>query len=347
MRRAIQTSLHFLVVLGYCASAPAEVNVAEEENGTVAVKTTRDVTVQAAEIEVPIIAGSFKEVIPAHPEKKGGKGWYTNDHSFIEDRQGMLHWIGINNPFPPDGKELYRYHPYLGHCTTRSPMDEWTRQPWALDESEGTEYLGAPAIIWHDETQQYAMVFESFLNGSRRLEVAWSDDLMTWKRTFKPILPDKLWLTTRDPQIIKRPDNKYWIILTSHGAEGRKRSQVIRLTTRDFKTFQGPQEILGIDDVNWATLIESPFLVERESGWYLFFTYAHRRYAETIVVHSDNPDRFDFESDTVTTTFSHAAEIFTYRGREYISTCGPEDGQYLNRHGIGLAELKWLPLEAK
>ena len=101
-------------------------------------------SVQAADIEVPFIAGSFREVIAAHPEKPEKKGWYTNDHCFIEDRQGVLHWIGINNPFPTEGKELYRYHPYLGHCTTRDPMGAWKRQTWALDESEGTEYLGAP-----------------------------------------------------------------------------------------------------------------------------------------------------------------------------------------------------------
>ncbi len=296
------------------------------------------------DIKIPVILGESREVISAHPTKPGQKGWFTNDHCFIEDpKDGKLHWFGINNPFPPKGKELYRYHPYLGHCVTDDPTGKWKRLDWALDESEGTEYLGAPCVIWHEESKRYAMVLETWLD-KRRLEVCWSDDLYNWKRTRKAILPDTLWISTRDPHIIKGPDGKYWIHVVSTGNKGVKQSQVIRIKTKDFEHFEDPQTILGINDCQWATLMESPFLYQKDGLWYLFFTYAHRRYAETCVVVSDNPDHFDFEKNCLTTLYGHAAKIFTYKGKSYISSCGPEGGSVLNKHGVTLAEFGWASL---
>jgi len=90
------------------------------------------------------------------------------------------------------------------------------------------------------------------------------------------------------------------------------------------------------------TAVESPFILERNGLWYLFCTYAHRRYEETIVVVSDNPDYFNHGKNCLTTLFGHASEIFTYNGKTYISSCGPEDQQTLNQHGVTLAELGWL-----
>ena len=295
-------------------------------------------------VDFPVLLGESREVITAHPEKPGEIGWFTNDHCFIEDRNGRLHWIGINNPFPPSGKKLYRYHPYLGHYSTTDPLGKWQKHPWALDESNGTEYLGAPAVIWHENQQRYVMVVETRLD-TRRLEVCYSDDLTSWKRTRKAILPEKLWISTRDPQIIARPDGSYWIIITSFDTHNRKESQIIRLITKDFITFQGPEVIMAIQDYrSWGTLIESPFLWEHNGLWYLFFTYAHRRYCETPVVVSGSPDNFDFQKNCITTLFGHAAEIFTYQGKTYISSCGPEDKHATNKHGVTLAELGWARL---
>ena len=53
----------------------------------------------------------------------------------------------------------------------------------------------------------------------------------------------------------------------------------------------------------------------------MFFTYAHRRYTETIVIPSTTPNHFDY-NNAATTLFGHAAEIFEYGGRTYISSAG-------------------------
>ncbi len=291
--------------------------------------------------EIPYLKGESRMVIHPDPDHEiNGRDWFTNDHCFVTDHDGVLHWFGINNPFPPEGKRLYQYHPYLGHAVTNNPTGEWERLSFALDESEGTEYLGAPYVIWHEESNRWVMILETYLD-TRRLEVCLSNDLYEWERTRNAILPDKLWVSTRDPHIMKGNDGKYWIHLVSTGAGGLKQSQVIRIKTADFIHFEGPEIIFGIDDDDRETYIESPFLLERDGLWYLFFTYAHRRYEETLVIVSDNPDHFDYETGCLTTIFGHAAEIFTYKGKTYISSCGPEDHQFLNEHGVTLAELGW------
>ncbi len=280
-------------------------------------------------------------VIDPRPEPDSReKNWYTNDHCFVTDHENNLHWFGINNPYPPEGKRLYRYHPYLGHLVTTNPKKDWERKPFALDESQGTEYLGAPYIIWHQESGRWVMVIQTFFDTKFGLEVCWSNDLYNWERTHKPILDGILWPSSRDPHIIKGKDGKYWIHVVSSGVEGRENSQIIRFKTKDFNSFEEPQVIMEIGGIR--TAVESPFLVEKNGLWYLFCTYAHRRYEETIVVVSDNPNHFDCEKNCITTLFGHASEIFTYDGKTYISSCGPEDRQSLNQHGVTLTELGWL-----
>ncbi len=291
--------------------------------------------------EIPYIWGESKTVIEAKPSPDfDDQRWFTNDHCFVVDKEGTLHWFGINNPFPPAGKELYRYHPYLGHCTSQSAEGGWKREPFALDESKGTEYVGAPYVVWHEESGRWAMVVETWRE-PRRLEVYWSDDLYNWEETKVPILPDKLWVGTRDPHIMVGDDGKYWIHVVATGNKGGKQSQILRIRTTDFVNFDEPETVLGINDCEWATLMESPFLVERNGLWYMFFTYAHRRYAETVVVVSDDPNHFDYYNNTLTTMYGHAAEIFEYKGKTYITSCGPEGASVLNTHGVTMAELRW------
>ncbi len=295
------------------------------------------------QVDIPFLKGESRQIFEAKPSPDfDGNEWFTNDHCFIVDKKGKLHWFGINNPYPPEGKELYRYHPYLGHLSSDDATQNWKREEMALSEIDGTEYLGAPYVIYHEASDRYAMVLETYLKGTRRLEVAWSNDLYTWERTYKAILPNDLWISSRDPHIMKGPDGKYWIHIVSTGNKGVKQSQVLRIRTRDFVNFETPETILGINDNNFATLIESPSVYKRGNIWYLLFTYAHRRYTETIVVASENPDYFDYGNNVVTTLFGHAAKIFTYKGKEYISSCGPEDRHYYQYQSVTLAELGWV-----
>ncbi|MCK4629387.1 MAG: hypothetical protein KAT56_10315 [Sedimentisphaerales bacterium] len=93
------------------------------------------------------------------------------------------------------------------------------------------------------------------------------------------------------------------------------------------------------DGVKWGGA-ESPLVVYRNGLYYLFFTYAHRHYYETIVCVSQKCDEFSMDA-VVTTLYGHAVEILEYQGKAYLSSCGPEDKQWINRHGLYLAELAW------
>jgi len=291
--------------------------------------------------DIPSLKGASEMVIDPRPEPDSAKmKWYTNDHCFVIDHGNILHWFGINNPYPPEGKRLYRYHPFTGHLITENPVKNWDRLPFALDESKGTEYLGAPFVIWHEESGRWVMLIQTRFETTYGLEVCWSDDLVNWERTNKPILKGVLEPSTRDPHIMKGEDGTYWIHLVSSGVNGFNEAQIIRIKTKDFNSFDVPEVILGMKGAR--TSIESPFVLERNGLWYLFCTFAHRRYEETIVIVSDHPDHFNYEENCLTTLFGHASEIFTYKGRTYISSCGPEDSQALNQHGVTIAELGWL-----
>ncbi|NOX52956.1 MAG: hypothetical protein GXP27_00660 [Planctomycetes bacterium] len=56
---------------------------------------------------------------------------------------------------------------------------------------------------------------------------------------------------------------------------------------------------------------------------------------------SDTPYKF-LPENTVTTLFTHAPELIEIDGQTYISSCGFEDPQILNRSGLWIAKLRWL-----
>ncbi len=290
-------------------------------------------------LEIPYIKGESKLIYPPDPDP-GNELWYINDHCFITDNKGILHFFGINNPYSVnrnDRAELYRNHPYLGHATSVAPEDTWHREDFALDDSQGAEYLGAPFVVWIAAQKRYAMLFESRIDNHRVLELAYSSDLFHWHRTNTPAL-EKLPEATRDPSILKQDDGSFLIFLCTPHPEG---SSVTVTKTFDFESFGSAQTCLLIKDGIIGSSSESPFVVKRNGLYYLFFTYAHRHYYETVVCVSDKFDDFSMKN-VVTTIYGHASEIFDYEGQTYISSCGPEDDQALNLHGLYLSEFDWL-----
>ncbi|MBU8902708.1 MAG: hypothetical protein KOO69_08210, partial [Victivallales bacterium] len=250
-------------------------------------------------LEIPYIKGESKLVYPPAPDSSN-ELWFINDHCFITDSKGILHFFGINNPYPAnrnDRAELYRKHPYLGHASSSDPMEKWLRASCALNDIDGEQYLGAPYIVWIENQKKYIMVFESKINGRRTLELAYSENLFNWKRTGTSI-DSGLPAGTRDPFILKNENNIYNIYLCyPRDLEG---SSVIVMQTEDFSSFTAPKVCLHIEDgIAWSGA-ESPFVVKRNGLYYLFFTYAHRHYYETVVCVSDKFD--DFSMKNVVTT---------------------------------------------
>jgi hypothetical protein len=86
---------------------------------------------------------------------------------------------------------------------------------------------------------------------------------------------------------------------------------------------------------------ESPCMVEKDGKFWLFFKHGWR----THYVQGSSP--FDFEGrQALPLGFAHAAEVFTWQGRWYITHCSgdSQDFEYrkTNRsRGLFIAELDW------
>jgi len=179
-------------------------------------------------MEIPVIMGGYKEIIPATPE--GAEySWYTNDHSFIRGKNGQWHCYAINNPRMDD---LYREHPYLLHATSESITGPWSRVGFAIDESGDTRYVGAP-FAFRQKDSQYLMIFEAMWDEKRGLEIARSDDLVHWTRDRKEVITNQPAMR-RDPCVLRDDDRGDWLIYlcSPHPLQ----SQITLCRTSDFVT---------------------------------------------------------------------------------------------------------------
>ena len=262
--------------------------------------------------------------------------WYTNDHCFLEDTQGALHCFSINNPYPFSGQtnQLYLFHPYLSHFIFNETNQSWEFCEFTVNEYGKTDYVGAPYVIYNENTYEYVMIAEKMVDDKRILDIGFSKDLHHFTFTDKDILPD-MGYTKRDPCIIRDGDD-FLIYLCDPASHG---SRISVAQTKDFKSYT-THSCLFIEDGSDYGGIESPFVLKKDNLYYMFFTYAHRRYCETIVLVSTSPYHFDMDSQ-LTTLHGHASEIFQRNNNYFISSCGPEDFQDFNDHGIHICQLKW------
>jgi len=291
-------------------------------------------------VAVPWINGAFRHVL--HPpgmqqarEAGDDRQWYINDHCFFVDAAERIHWFGITNPYPTGGN-LYGpgSHRHIGHAVAAHPYGPWEARAHAFALPEGTtDSIGACFVVRaHSE-------FLMIHGYGGALRVSRSADLDTWHR-----IPDAPGVTlgqgTRDPCILPLDDGGH-LLYGAAGHEGH--SAVVLASSHDLMHWE-PQEPALLTDipVPWGAL-ESPFVHRRGPDYYLFVNHSHRQYEETLVFHSRDPRRFDWPSP-LCTVFAHAAELFTWRGRTYISHCGIEDRHWSDvgaPYGLWLAQLGW------
>jgi predicted GH43/DUF377 family glycosyl hydrolase len=285
--------------------------------------------------EIPFLDGQVKYVLNSCPPDSTGK-WYINDHCFIEDESGNLHFFGINNPFLKDGSFNYSYHPHISHAVMNTVEEGFIHKNMALSEyNNGNGFLGAPYVV-KNRAGKYLMFFQAKFDGKRFMELATSDDLQNWERKNEPILfsHDNM----RDPCFFQDDNGKSYFYIVTPRKEG---SSISVMETHDYKSFSEPKEVIHIPDgVSWSGL-ESPYVVKRKGLYYLFISYAHRHYDETLVIVSEHFDSFKLEN-TITTLHTHAPEIVNFKGKTYISSCGIEGRQMLDNHGLVWYELNWL-----
>ena len=102
----------------------------------------------------------------------------------------------------------------------------------------------------------------------------------------------------------------------------------------------------GLADAQWTGSSESPFLVKRDGGWYLFVTHVGPGYYHrTKVWFSEDATNFGTDGDHIAVLFAHATQVFEYDGRTWLTNTGCHSPFYgvdfPDNIGVEVEELQW------
>jgi len=317
------------------------------------------------ELLIPVVDGEFKLVYEPEPEHPNS--WMVNDHCLIRDAHGTLHFFGIENPFPTTAEALEwlkddlvptsrpfiqtlhwlmhghlyckgKTHYRVGHAVAESVWGPWRRLPAAQDGGLDRLPHGSPFVVEHEG--QYWMFEPSQGTGSYT-----STDLQAWT----PVADGTPWEDStvfgpaghRDPCIHRCDDGTYLQFFAANDAQGLNTIGLASSTDLRNWRHEEPCYVEHVPDAPFSGIFESPFVLRHGSLYYLFVGFSHRHYYETFVVVSADPRRFHPEHK-ITTMFTHAPEFIEIDGVTYMSSCGIEDPQCLNRSGLWMSRLRWL-----
>lgn len=277
-----------------------------------------------------IQAGPYKHIYDPSPSVQ--EPWYINDHTFIQDEEGLWHMFGITHQEPADALD----ERFLAHATSPRLVDgQWTRQEPVLpfDPAAGETHVWAPHVIRHDE--QYWMFYcGGGEDHSRyRIQLAVSPDLWHWQRhPANPLVVDGY--DARDPMVLRV--GKEWVMYYTGNSEPAGGHHVVfAVTSRDLTHWENRREVFRHPAIGtYGGPTESPFVVRRNDRYHLFVC-TNSPYNTSAVYKSADP--FHWEISQLAGEFpSHAAEVVVLEnGKTYVSRAGWGQG------GLYLAELDW------
>ena len=149
--------------------------------------------------------GAFEPVYD--PSVGEPERWYINDHTFVRDREGMWHLIGITHAEPAAPFDELHF----AHATAPTLHGPWTKQPFALstDHEWGETHLWAPHVIEHDSTYWMYYCAGGAEKTEYRIHLATSSDCVTWTRhPENPMVVDGF--EARDPMVLWVDDR--WVL---------------------------------------------------------------------------------------------------------------------------------------
>jgi len=291
-------------------------------------------------------AGAFERIYD--PSVGEAERWYINDHTFIRDRTGTWHLIGITHaePFAPKD-ELH-----LAHATAPALHGPWTKQPFALstDPGAGETHLWAPHVIDHDGRYWMFVCAGGASPEEYRIHLATSDDCTRWTRhPENPLIVDGF--EARDPMVLRVGDR--WVMYYTATSEPGGGHHIVAAAESDDLVHWSGRHTVYTDELvgSYGGPTESPFVVERDGRFLLFIGPSRigeamarlergeepdwaSIYSTTLVLESDDPLRFD-RADEVGRIDAHASEVVVdEHGDTWISHCG------WGQRGVYLAPLR-------
>jgi arabinan endo-1,5-alpha-L-arabinosidase len=209
----------------------------------------------------------------------------------------------------------------------------WTKLPNALsaDLAYGETLLWAPHVIEQDG--RYWMFYSGGGgdDGSYQIRLATSSDLVTWTRQASPLFIDGF--EARDPFVLRSGAD--WIMYYTATDDPNGGHHIVAYRTSADLVTWSPRAIAYTDSTigTGAGPTESPFVVARDEGYYLFIG-SSEDYRATRVFFSLDPRLF--AEPAITHIDAHAPEIVReLDGKQYISHAGWGQG------GVFLAPLAW------
>lgn len=256
--------------------------------------------------------------------------WYINDHSVIRGGDGRWHLFGITHPEPaaPHEERLF------AHATARTLTSApWTKQPHALE----ADLAGGETILWAPHVIEHQGVYYMFYTGGGadhtqfQIKLATSTNLINWQRHPQPLFTDGY--EARDPFVMRQGDR--WVMYYTATSEpsGGNFSVAYRTST---DLIHWSARAIAYRDFWWGTWggnTESPFVLARPEGYYLFIG-PWPSYVSTQVFFSQDP--LNFRGPAIAQLPVHAPELVRdLDGKEYLTSCGWFQG------GVYLTPLSW------
>ena len=276
----------------------------------------------------PVIISEWKTLF-----KPFRYGRYINDHTLFYN--GKWHLVGITSKKGIPTQE--RYFVYATGDSLEKRMKEVSK---VIDN--GT-LAWAPCVI--ENNGLYYMFY-----GPSPTKLAVSFDMGDWfgyEINMKNVPP---MACHRDHFVFKHGD--VWVMYATGIKDGK--SAVSVMTSSDLQNWNFYGYALTSGDnaplnPSWGAF-ESPFVVEKDGGFYLFTTYTDclpANYHNTLVFYSDSP--FDFgcyNADNsgavpVANLHCHAPEIVNDNGKWKITTCGWRRSSFA-KGALKIADLEWI-----
>ncbi len=130
-----------------------------------------------------VSAGEFVRVYD--PSEGEAQAWYVNDHTFVRDRPGSWHLIGITHPEPATPYDEL----HLAHATASALFGPRTKQPFRTIGRlrVGRDQLWAPHVIFWDDLCWMLVCRGGRSKEEYRIQLATSEDwVMYYTATSRP-----------------------------------------------------------------------------------------------------------------------------------------------------------------